>query len=206
MNKRIYLIRHGETDYNKKGMVQGSGIDASLNDTGRAQGAAFYERYREMPFDKVFISKLVRTKETVQGFIDDGLPYEVVDGLEEISWGDQEGVPFTPETSTAYQIATEKWANGEIDTKIAGGESPVDVMNRQKKAIAYILNEDWETALICCHGRAMRIMLCWILGKPLSEMDDFGHSNTGLYVLDYENGNFSLETHNDIAHLEVLAK
>ena len=35
MEKWIYIIRHGETDYNKAGMVQGSGIDSDLNDLGR---------------------------------------------------------------------------------------------------------------------------------------------------------------------------
>jgi bisphosphoglycerate-dependent phosphoglycerate mutase len=39
--KDIYLIRHGETDYNRLGVVQGSGIDADLNDLGRRQAQAF---------------------------------------------------------------------------------------------------------------------------------------------------------------------
>ncbi|MFW5879460.1 MAG: histidine phosphatase family protein, partial [bacterium] len=63
MLKTIYLIRHGQTDYNKKGIVQGSGIDASLNDLGRQQAEAFYDAYRNMPFDKIYISDLKRTKE-----------------------------------------------------------------------------------------------------------------------------------------------
>jgi len=202
--KKIYIIRHGETDYNKKGMVQGSGIDAPLNDTGRAQAQAFYEKFKDVDFDKIYTSKLVRTGETVSGFITDGKPVEVVDGLEEISWGNQEGVAFTPETSTIYQETTKRWTEGELDLKIEGGESPVEVMERQKKAMDYILNQDGETILICTHGRAMRILLTWLLKYPLTQMDNFEHTNTGLYILNYTGELFSLETFNDTSHLSEL--
>ncbi|MEO0734980.1 MAG: histidine phosphatase family protein, partial [Bacteroidota bacterium] len=42
----VYIVRHGQTDFNLQGIVQGSGVDASLNDTGRSQGQHLYEQYR----------------------------------------------------------------------------------------------------------------------------------------------------------------
>ena len=45
-SKKIYLIRHGQTDFNLQGIVQGSGVDADLNDTGKAQADFFYEKYK----------------------------------------------------------------------------------------------------------------------------------------------------------------
>ena len=54
--KNIFILRHAETDFNKRGVVQGSGIDAPLNDTGKAQARAFYTRYKNYPFDKIYIS------------------------------------------------------------------------------------------------------------------------------------------------------
>jgi broad specificity phosphatase PhoE len=47
MDKELYIIRHGETDLNKQGIVQGRGINSDLNDTGRAQAAAFFKMYKE---------------------------------------------------------------------------------------------------------------------------------------------------------------
>ncbi len=201
---KIYIIRHGETEFNRLGMVQGSGIDASLNETGQKQANAFYEQYKDVNFDEIYVSRLVRTKETVAQFIEDGKPYEVVEGLEEISWGNQEGVAFTPETSTIYQQTTQRWIEGEIDLKIAGGESPVEVMERQKPAMDYILGKNQKTILICTHGRAMRILLTWLLKYPLSYMDNFAHSNTGLYILDFTGNMFTVETFNDTSHLANL--
>lgn len=47
--KDIYLIRHGETEYNRKGVVQGSGIDADLNELGQKQAAAFFCALQRSP-------------------------------------------------------------------------------------------------------------------------------------------------------------
>ena len=54
------------------------------------------------------------------------------------------------------------------------------------------------------HGRAMRILLCWLLEKPLSAMDDYMHNNLGLYVIHFENEKFKIETSNDLEHLMHL--
>ena len=72
------MIRHGETEYNRQGIVQGSGIDADLNETGRNQAEAFYQKYKDIPFDKVYTSALVRTHQTVEKFIEAGIPHEII--------------------------------------------------------------------------------------------------------------------------------
>jgi probable phosphoglycerate mutase len=200
--KKIYLIRHGETDYNLKGVVQGSGIDASLNETGIKQARLFYERYRKIGFQKVYISALKRTHQSVQAFIDDGIPYEKLPGLNEISWGISEGKPFSNESHNDYIEMVEKWKNGETFLKVQGGESPDEVEIRQKQAIRYILNQENEDLiLVCMHGRAMRILLCWLLGQSLHCMDDYAHNNLGLYIINYSDDKFSIESFNDITHL-----
>ncbi len=186
-------------------MVQGSGIDASLNKKGQKQADAFFNAYKEVPFDKIYITPLRRTKETVARFIDLGIPFDVLDGLREISWGNQEGVPFTKETGTAYRRIVQMWTEGDLDLRIEGGESPIEVMERQVPAMNHILAmKDENPVLICTHGRAMRILLCWLLNKSLTEMDHFGHSNCGLYVLDFDGEHFDLKTFNETAHLSDI--
>ena len=59
--KTIYIIRHGETDYNRQGIIQGSGVDSDLNETGRIQAEKFFKAYHHIPFDKVYTSELKRT-------------------------------------------------------------------------------------------------------------------------------------------------
>jgi bisphosphoglycerate-dependent phosphoglycerate mutase len=55
-SKKIYIIRHGQTDFNKNGIVQGAGVDSSLNETGRQQAKAFYDKYKGEGFEKVYVS------------------------------------------------------------------------------------------------------------------------------------------------------
>ena len=76
IQKTLYIIRHGQTDFNKQGIIQGRGINTDLNETGRKQGAAFFNAYKDIPFDKIYISELKRTQQTVQQFIDLGIPYQ----------------------------------------------------------------------------------------------------------------------------------
>ncbi|RZK17301.1 MAG: histidine phosphatase family protein, partial [Flavobacterium sp.] len=98
--KEIYIIRHGETELNRQGIVQGRGVNSDLNDTGRAQATAFYEHYKNIKFDKIYTSELKRTHQTVNSFIELGLPWQQLGGLDELAWGIWEGKPNTEEART----------------------------------------------------------------------------------------------------------
>ncbi len=203
-SKRLFIVRHGETEYNRQGMVQGRGIDAPLNELGLKQARTFYDHYKNVLFDHVYVSKLQRTYQSVQDFIQDGLPCTKVEGLDEISWGSQEGVKFSERAMTAYKSTVSKWKLGELDIAVGGGESPLQVMERQKKAISHVMSmHEEKQVLICMHGRAMRILICWLLGYDLSLMDEFPHMNLGLYQLFYSGSMYCLEKVNDTNHLKL---
>lgn len=203
--KEIYLIRHGETDFNRQGIVQGSGVDTDLNDLGRSQARAFFDRYQNIPFTKVYTSALKRAMQSVRGFLDLGIPHEIHKGLNEISWGFREGQQITPEEDAYYHSVLTAWAAGDVTQRIEGGESPADVQARQKPVLDLILSRpDEDIILICMHGRAIRIFLSLMLGKPLKDMDQFDHTNLGLYKLQYDGEKLSLILHNDTRHLEAV--
>ena len=61
MKKEIYLIRHGETDFNNLGIVQGRGVDSSINEKGIGQAQQFYNVYKNIGFKKIYVSLLKRT-------------------------------------------------------------------------------------------------------------------------------------------------
>ena len=95
-------------------------------------------------------------------------------------------------------------SNKQIELKAIGkgGESPVEVLERQIPVMNYILSQyDEENVLICMHGRAIRILLCYLLGRELSQMDTFEHTNLGLYKLTYEDFEMKLHLANDTEHL-----
>ncbi|HCX77730.1 MAG TPA: histidine phosphatase family protein, partial [Algoriphagus sp.] len=182
--KKIYLVRHGQTDFNLRGVVQGSGIDAPINDTGRAQAKAFFEAYQNIAFDQVYHTALIRTRQSIESFISKGIPTTALPELNEISWGDYEGTPMTPEEGEYYKHMLHQWQMGNLDYAIAGGESPNVVAERMRKGIQKILEGPGETILVCMHGRAMRIFLSLIFNYDLRYMDQFEHSNLCLYLLE----------------------
>jgi broad specificity phosphatase PhoE len=206
ISKKVYLVRHGQTDFNLKSIVQGSGVDTDLNETGRKQAAAFYKKYQHIPFDRVYTSALKRTHQSVKQFIDRGIAHTALAGLNEISWGTKEGHRVTPEEDAYYHQMLAEWQKGNTHLRIEGGESPEDVIERMVPSFDYIMKQQHErTVLICMHGRAIRILMCHILRYPLRSMDMFEHQNLCLYLLNYSGSMFSVELYNDTAHLRNLA-
>lgn len=205
-SKKIYLVRHGQTDFNRLGFVQGSGVDSSLNDFGRLQALAFFNAYQHVAFDKIYTSALKRSIESVWPFIDKGIPFESFSGLNEINWGNKEGQPITPQEDEYYHYMLDQWRKGNTKLRIERGESPEDVTNRLIPVVDHIKRQEAEkNILVCMHGRAMRILLCYLLGESLDKMDHFEHVNMGLYLLRYSDGIFSIELFNDTSHLSSLS-
>lgn len=204
--KKIYLIRHGQTDYNLKNIVQGSGVDTDLNERGRRQASAFYEAYKDTRFDKIYTSVLKRSHQSVEGFRALGIPWEQLAGLNEISWGEKEGQEVTVGENEYYHQVIKRWQLGEISLRIERGESPEDVVARMAPAVDHIMKQTSEnTILICMHGRAIRILLAYLLQYPLRSMDMFEHENLGLYVLQHTGSMFRIEQYNNTNHLRGLS-
>lgn len=202
--KEIYLIRHGQTDYNLKGIVQGRGINSHLNETGRKQAFHFYDYYKHISFDAVYTSTLIRTQQTVQHFLDSGYQHVIREELDEIDWGIFEGVEHNGDLQETYYKIMDLWSEGHIHVKIEGGESAHELQQRQQPFIDDLPSIAHERILVCSHGRAIRALLCGILGQPISHMDRFKHDNTCLYKLSWRNGVYNIDIENDLSHLAPL--
>jgi len=204
--KELFIIRHGETDLNKQGIVQGRGVNPPLNESGRKQALLFYEYYRNEPFEIIYTSTLRRAYETVASFIEKGIPWEKHAELDEISWGIYEGKPVTPGFKALYKKLLDDWRNGLLDEKVEGGESPLEVSARQKQFIEYLLSKPEKKILICMHGRAMRMFLALLLNEDLRMMDNYPHHNLTLYKLIFDGHCFTTTLFNNMDHLYVEGK
>jgi broad specificity phosphatase PhoE len=203
IEKTLYIVRHGQTDLNKQGIVQGRGKDTDLNDEGRRQADLFYEAYKTVPFDKIYISELKRTQQSIQQFIDLGIPYQKLAGLDELAWGVYEGQPATTENKAAFLDLMRNWLDGNLDTKFEGGESPNEVKERQLQALETIMaHTEEKNVLVCMHGRALRLLMCILTGLPLTQMDTFPHQNLVLYKVTYNGSKFTIVEANNALHLK----
>jgi broad specificity phosphatase PhoE len=204
MSKTVYIVRHGETEYNRLGIVQGAGVDASLNDTGRLQAQAFYQHYQQTGFELVITSTLRRTHETVAPFIDAGLPWEQFGEINEICWGKHEGQKSTPDMHAQYKAVVEAWESGNLQASLEGAEGAADLQERLGNFVQHLNQRPEERILICSHGRAMRALLCLLKEQHLRLMNNYKHDNTGLYKANYREATYHFLLENDTTHLSQL--
>ena len=205
MAKSFFFIRHGQTDYNKKHIVQGSGVDSELNDMGLMQARQFYDYYKDEGFELVISSKLKRSIQTVQPFVEElGVDYEAHADINEISWGVHEGKSGNLQMKQAYDDMIAQWQNGNYDARLEGAESAQELADRCNRFINYIKTLSQEKILICSHGRTLRCLLCLMKGQHLREMENYGHHNVGLFQVEYGEGVFQFLLENDVSHRKPI--
>jgi len=200
----IHILRHGETEFNRLGIVQGSGVDTSLNDIGQEQASAFFDHYGDLDFQLVVTSHLQRTHQTVARFIEKGMPWVKTPDLNEISWGEHEGLVSTPERVALYDEMIGEWKRGNFDAALPGGETARQLGERLTRFVKWLQTRPADRILICTHGRTMRALVSLMKGIPLSAMEGVRHANTGCYIARLEEGNFIFELENSTKHLENL--
>lgn len=200
---KLYLIRHGETDFNLQGIVQGGGVDSDLNELGRAQGQAFFEHYKHIPFDTVYCSSLKRTAQTLHPFTELGHELIPCPELNEFNWGVLEGKKSSAESKQMFKEVTEAWATGNLEVGMPEGETPATAWERCKPFFDNLFAEKKEGhVLICSHGRILRIIMSELLGYGMTQMSMFNHDNTGLNVVMITPvGKIYAEKVNDMEHL-----
>lgn len=201
---KIYLLRHGQTDYNLKMIVQGGGIDAPLNETGRSQGSNFHKAYGHLEFEGLYCTDLQRTYQTVQHFETERQQFVRMPEFRELNWGILEGVKGNPQIKSEFQRITSAWKAGDLDVKIEGGESPNEGWARVRLGLDKLIqaHPNGGKVLLCAHGRINRVLLAGWTGTGLDKMDQFPHTNTGLNIIQVDaQGRPTIEKLNDLSHL-----
>ncbi len=201
MDKTIYFIRHGQTELNRLNIVQGSGVDSELNEFGKLQADAFYKYYENHDFDLIITSALKRTFQTVKPFFNKNIPYESWPEINEINWGIHEGKPSEPWMIEAYKKMVDQWAIGNFEASLKEGESAAQLANRINLFLESVKTRSEKSILVCTHGRTLRCLMCLVKGQHLREMENYSHSNTGLFKVRWEAQNFIVELENDTRHL-----
>ncbi|WP_234571449.1 histidine phosphatase family protein [Rhodohalobacter sp. 614A] len=202
---RLFIARHGETDYNRNGLLQGRGIDAPLNETGQSQARHLAEYLSSYESTSVVSSSLRRAWETASFYEEKtDLTLQKNNDLDEMDFGDFEGIAMT-EIAKELDDFQNGWRKGDISLRIPGGESPKEVFERADAAArSYISEADSQTVMLFIHGRLIRILLSEWLGYGLKNMHRIEHRNCGVNHLIFKNGKFEPVYLNKTDHLELV--
>lgn len=187
MIKRIYILRHAQTFVNKEKVLQGQSYDSKLSIEGIRQADLFFEKNKHLLIDKIYLSSLQRSYDSVENFITrKNVPHEKIANLNEVNWGILEGKQLIGKAHDQYTNIIKKWQGGNFQEKIKDGENLFQVIIRAKKALNYIMSRTNEiNTLIVTHSRILKIILCLLLYLDLKKQDTFIHKNMCFYKLKY---------------------
>ncbi|MDR2871446.1 MAG: histidine phosphatase family protein [Xanthomonadaceae bacterium] len=193
---RILLARHGETPWNAEGRYQGQ-IDIPLSPVGESQARALGERLRDVSIARAVASPLSRARSTAEfalGAERVGMLTTDPDFLE-IAHGEWEGM-LSSEIQQRDPVRLKAWRDEPDTVLMPGGESLRQVAERSWRGLIRAGEGlgDNDTVLIVAHDAVNRVLLCRILGLPISKVWTFRQAPATLNLLEGP----------DVEHLEVV--
>ncbi len=200
----LYLIRHGETDFNAGNLVQGW-TESELNATGRWQAEMLAKRLTQ-PDERptaIYCSPQSRAAETARPTAEAlGIQPVYDDALMEMRCGDWEGLNFD-------QIKHERrdefhaWARSADSCIPGGGESIRDLHRRAAKSADRIISShpDGSRIAIFTHGGVNRVLMAHFLGIDLQVSRRCHQDNASISLFVRRLDMFFMDRWNDISHL-----
>ena len=162
----LYIARHGETNYNAEGRIQGNGKDSALTPRGIQQAQALGKAMEGISFDAVYTSTLKRAVDTVKHAF--GSKYEPIldKRLVEIGLGAIEGMLST-EAAVAYPESHKTWPDPVAYVPPPRGEALEDMIARIDAFLEDVKKTGYKKVFVLTHGYTLRIFYSCTRDKSL---------------------------------------
>lgn len=193
---RVYIVRHGETMWNREKRLQGS-TDVELNEKGVALARITGKALEKVPFRRAFASPLSRARVTAQLILEGRkLPLTLDERLQEISFGGWEGLCIDPEQHQIPEGFKRFFLDPEAYEPDEEGESVLEFCRRTEGFVKELLASEGaedEAVLVVVHGAVTRALMQNFLGGPLK---DFWRGNVppncAVNIIDITDGKATL--------------
>jgi broad specificity phosphatase PhoE len=197
----LYIVRHGETTHNKRGIFMGH-YDAKLSDQGIKQAKLLAKRLKLVNFDYIYSSDLARARRTSEEIAKfQNCKIQFSKQLRERKMG-----IFENQSREKYYEFTNKNATKDsVHLRLPGGGE--SLYCQQKRAVRFIekiyKKNKGKTILISTHGGIKKVLLMYFKEIPLEKFHEYGRfGNTSLSIVKFHKDNkYKIELENDIKHL-----
>ena len=202
---RWVLVRHGVTQWNEEGRVQGH-VETSLSVAGRRQAQRVAARLAGVAFDAAYASDLPRCVETAQILLDSrDVPLQTAHELRELSYGEWEGRVFQEiqrDEPERYAMLMER----PMEFVAPGGEGVLALLQRVREFVASLRKAHGpdDTLLVVAHLVSLRGLLLAMLDLPDEAIWRFALSPASVSVLNVYQNAATLEEWNSTTHLDGL--
>ena len=197
--KKILLLRHGETDWNAQMRFQGR-LDVPLNGKGQLQAAAVSERVKQWGPESVWVSPQKRALETAGIVTGHSIEYfHVTPDLCEVGFGVWEGKSvqdFEKEKNSLYQ----EWKKIPFSVIPDKGEQVGEVMGRAARVLEILAESESKRCLVVAHGGILRAIVAQAMGIRFEAAWKMKFSNCSLSGLEFSSGKYTVSFLNDIVH------
>jgi phosphoserine phosphatase len=204
MAVRIYLARHGETQWNRETIFRGS-KDIELNENGVQQAEALAGATRDVQFSAVYSSPLSRARKTARISADLHKLDPIIDQkLSDICYGEWEGMTLK-QVESKYGELYRQWENQPQTVTFPRGDSLAVVQQNVASFLEEMLEKhDSETILVVAHRAVNKVMLCHLLGLDGSWFFRIWQDTACYNIFDYANNSSVLRLLNDTCHMRDL--
>jgi len=188
--KNIYLVRHGESEFNKKKIFAGWS-DCLLTEEGKRQAVDLRKTIDDLEIDVVYSSDLSRAKVTAEILNENKKRNHIVSKeLREVYFGEWEGIDFE-RIEKEYSEVKDSWFKDYFHFTYPGGESMADMFERTKKYFdESIMTREEDNILIVAHAGVISSMISYLLFNNLELSDHFNVKNctlTHIKMIDHMN-------------------
>ena len=198
---KIMLVRHGQTDWNRKEIFRGR-IDVGLNHNGREQAKALAEATRIFQIDAVYSSPLSRSLETAN-IIAEGhnLDVKMAHAFLDLHYGEWQGLEHQ-EVREKFPDLYLGWHESPHLVQMPGGENLDDVRQRSLSGLREIVAEHGgQTAMIVSHRVVNKVLLYAIMGLDNSHFWRIRQDNCCLNIFECSEDDYTICLLNDVCHL-----
>lgn len=199
---RILVVRHGETDWNKKRVFQGQ-TDTPLNHAGITQAIAAQGALSSLPLTAVYSSDLSRARHTADIIAQPhGLDVQTDVRLREMGFGVFEGLSHEQLMNSEWADHFVKYKQDPFHNRPPEGEPLDEVLNRVSAFYADLCakHDVGETVLVAAHGGSCRMLVCAALGADAELNRHIRLDNCGISELEYSDGFTMVTRLNDTHH------
>ena len=199
---KLFLTRHGQTDWNIAGRYQGQS-DTPLNETGLRQAEQIAKRLSSETIHAIYSSDLSRAANTAQTIADfHSLEVKKDSRWRELSFGDWEGLTYQ-EMSARSPNLFEAWMKDPLTISTPNGETLAQLAERVKAAFDEIKEEHADqTVLVVAHSGSLQSLLAVTLGVDLNRYWQFRISQASLSEMNVYEDSVVLNLLNDISHFQ----
>jgi len=200
----VYLIRHGETAWNKEEIFRGR-TDISLNEIGFREAELVGEYLKGKDIHVIYSSPLSRARETARRIAQVfNLKVQPLEGITDMSFGKWEGRPLK-EVQIHDRELYRQWIEQPHLLKLPGGETLDEVRVRAMAALEEVIQYHHEKNLVLVSHRVInKVIICGILGIDNSHFWQIGQDPTAINLIQYKNGKYILSFMNETCHLKLL--